>query len=115
MLTWKTSQLGFPGERAWSSLKSGKIVTERTKFTHPENGQRLAGYANHSSRIVESSAFWVVAGTEHVCTILILGLPAIPFSCEYEQFLTSNERSPLGCSRGTASYLGSLHEQFTSP
>jgi hypothetical protein len=43
MLTWKTSQLGFPLERAWSSLKSGKIVTERTKFTHLENGQRLAG------------------------------------------------------------------------
>ena len=28
MLTWKTSQLGFPLERAWSSLKTGKIVTE---------------------------------------------------------------------------------------
>ncbi|MGC2764032.1 MAG: hypothetical protein WB607_00880, partial [Candidatus Acidiferrum sp.] len=35
MLTWKTSQLGFPLERAWSSLKSGKIVTETYKIHTP--------------------------------------------------------------------------------
>jgi len=35
MLTWKTSQLGFPLERAWSSLKSGKIVTEGYKIHTP--------------------------------------------------------------------------------
>jgi hypothetical protein len=35
MLTWKTSQLGFPHERAWSSLKSGKIVTEGYKIHTP--------------------------------------------------------------------------------
>jgi hypothetical protein len=35
MQTWKTSQLGFPLERAWSSLKSGKIVTETYKIHTP--------------------------------------------------------------------------------
>jgi hypothetical protein len=35
MLTWKTSQLGFPLERAWSSLKTGKIVTEAYKIHTP--------------------------------------------------------------------------------
>jgi hypothetical protein len=43
MLTWRTSQLGFPLEKASSSMKSGKIVTEAYKIHTPENGQRLAG------------------------------------------------------------------------
>ena len=44
MLTWKTSQLGFPLERpVWSSLKTGRMVTEASKIHIPEKGQRLAG------------------------------------------------------------------------
>jgi hypothetical protein len=35
MLTWKTSQLEFLLERAWSSPKSGKIVTEACKIRTP--------------------------------------------------------------------------------